>query len=459
MLLARTLPLLRPHFRRTSFFRAIAVVAIAGAGTGTGAMTGVVAHAQPLQVQPPRPQAPPPIAVRPTPLPQAQQDALVQRARETLKAGRAAEAIELGDKVLAGAPDNQAAMLVKIDALIALGDGRGALRAYDSFVNATGRDNVDLLATIARAQLKTLAQSTLIAVKVDALEALAAHGDAEAKATLQKQLKDDNTSRTAAEALARLGDKAAAKQLVQLASQAQGGQRAEAISVLATIKDAPAEALLREALKANDPALQAAAADVAAARGMKSLLPDLRQTAIKGIAQGQYRAAVALVALGDAAGRERVAEALASDIPDSRLSAASALRKAGDKSWVPRVEPLLTNPDGLNRYIAAEMLLPENRAAAMKVLHPATADPNPVIRAEVARILAESSLTDLSQLRPYLSDAAPRARLWAARGVLGKAANSAAAKPAPASSKPAAASKPSPAKKPAAAKKQAAPKP
>ena len=187
-------------------------------------------HGSSRPPQQPRPQAPPPIAARPTPLPQAQQDALVQRAREALKAGRAANAIELSDNVLSGAPDNQAAIGVKLDAMIALGDLRGALRAYDGFVSATGRDYAAVLAPIARAQLKALTQSTLIAVKVDALEALAAHGDAEAKTTLQTLMKDDNAGRPAAEALARLGDKAAAQRVVQLASQAQGGQRADAIA-------------------------------------------------------------------------------------------------------------------------------------------------------------------------------------------------------------------------------------
>jgi|EndMetStandDraft_5_1072996.scaffolds.fasta_scaffold52881_2 HEAT repeat protein len=398
------------------------------------AMAGVVmiAGVSPIgaaQQAPQGPIAPPMLSPKPTPLPKAQQDALVERARDALKSGRAANAIELSDSVLQGAPDNLAAMGVKIDATIALGDLRSALRAYDTFVQMTGRDDVTVLAPIARAHLKVLSQSTLIAVKIDALEALAAHGDAEAKTTLQTLLKDDNAGRPAAEALARLGDKAAAQRVVQLVSQAQGGQRAEAVRSLATLKDVPAEDIVREALKANDPALQAAGADVAAARGMKSLVPELRQTATTGIAQGQYRAAIALVTLGDSTGRERVAEALASDIPDSRLSAAAALRKNGDKSWVARVTPLLTNQDGLNRFFAAEMLLPEDRSAAMRVLHPATADPNPVIRAEAARILSQAPSTDISQLRPFLADPAPRARLWAAKGVLAKTAAADATKP------------------------------
>lgn len=441
MLLAR---ILFPSWRAS---RRAQIVAIAGAAAIAGVSSSSTAAAQqsaapqtPAQQVPQQPTqqsrplaTPPMMAPRPTPLPKAQQDALVQRARDALKSGRAANAIELSDNVLSGAPDNLAAIGVKIDAMIALGDLRGALRAYDGFVSTTGRDDVTVLMPVARAQLKVLTQATLISVKIDALEALALHGDAEAKTTLQTLMKDDSASRPAAEAMARLGDKAAAQRVVQLASQAQGSQRSEALRTLATIKDAPAEALVREALKANDPALQAAGADVAAARGMKTLLPELRQTAASGIAQGQYRAAIALVALGDSAGRERVAEALASDIPESRLSAAAALRKSGDKSWVVRVTPLLTNPDGLNRFFAAEMLLSEDRAGAMKVLHPATADPNPVIRAEASRILAEAASTDISQIRPFLSDPAPRARLWAAKGVLAKAAEKTAA---PAAAKP-----------------------
>jgi HEAT repeat protein len=443
MLLARLLS----RSSRASWRRFVIAIAGAAAIAGVPSIVTVSAAASPRSAdaadrqtppppppQLPRPQSPPRIAPRPTPLPQAQQDALVARARDALKAGRAANAIELSDNVLSGAPDNLAAIGVKIDALIALGDLRSALRAYDGFVSMSGRDSAAVLAPIARAQLKALTQATLLPVKIDALESLASHGDAEAKTTLQTMMKEEGTARPAAEALARLGDKAAAQRVVQLVSQAQGGQRADAVRALATIKDAPAEAVVREALKANDPALQAAGADVAAARGMKALVPDLRQTAATGIAQGQYRAAIALVALGDSTGKERVAEALASDIPDSRLSAAEALRKSGDKSWVARVTPLLTNPDGLNRFFAAEMLLTEDRAAAMRVLHPATADPNPVIRTEAARILAEASSTDISQLRPFLSDPAPRPRLWAAKGVLARV-------PAPAAA-PAAAAKP-----------------
>jgi HEAT repeat protein len=444
MLLARLLS----HSSRASWRRSF--VAIAGAAAIAG-VSPVSTHAQsqtpPPPPQLPRPQAPPPIAPKPTPLPQAQQDALVARARDALKAGRAANAIELSDNVLSGAPDNQAAIGVKIDALIALGDFRSALRAYDGFVSMSGRDSATVLAPIARAQLKTLTQATLLAVKIDALEALAANGDAEAKTTLQTLMKEEATARPAAEAVARLGDKAAAQRVVQLVSQAQGGMRAEAVRTLATIKDAPAEAVVREALKANDPALQAAGADVAAARGMKSLVPELRQTAANGIAQGQYRAAIALVSLGDSVGRERVAEALASDVPDSRLSAAEALRKSGDKSWVARVTPLLADPDGLNRFFAAEMLLTEDRGAAMKVLHPATADPNPVIRAEAARILAQAASTDISQLRPFLGDPAPRARLWAAKGVLARAAAPAAPAAAPAPAARAAKPKSKPARR------------
>ena len=167
----------------------------------------------------------PPIDSKPTPLPQAQQDALVQRARDALRAGRAAEAIELSEKVLAGSPDNQAAITVKVDAMIALGDLRGALRAYDGFVSATGVDHVRVIAPIARAQLKVLSQATLAAVKIDALEALAGFGDAEAKTTLQKLMKDETWPVPRSEAMARLGDKAAAQRVVQQASQAQGGQR------------------------------------------------------------------------------------------------------------------------------------------------------------------------------------------------------------------------------------------
>ena len=224
--------------------------------------------------------------------------------------------------------------------------------------------------------------------------------------------------------------------MVQLASQGQGGQRAEAIAALATIKDASVEAVVREALKADDPTLQAAGARVAAARGLKTLLPGCGRRRSRGSRRGnttrRLRSSRSVIApAANASPRRSPAMSPIRACPRRGRCRSPATANRGSRAW----KPLLANQDGLNRFIAAELLLPENRVAAMRVLHPATADPNPVIRAEAARILAESATTDLSQLRPFLADPAPRARLWAAKGVLAKTPAPA---PAPAAAAPAA---------------------
>ena len=73
------------------------------------------------------------------------------------------------------------------------------------------------------------------------------------------------------------------------------------------------------------------------------------------------------------------------------------------------------------------MLLATDRVAALKVLTPATTDPNFAIRAEVARILTADPAVEIRELRRLLRDGAPHVRLAAARALLTKAAPEASA--------------------------------
>ncbi len=87
--------------------------------------------------------------------------------------------------------------------------------------------------------MKVLSQATLISVKVDALEALASHGDAEAKTTLQTLMKDDNAGPAGGGSAGAAGRQAAAQRVAKLVSRRRADNAPTQTRMLATIKDAP----------------------------------------------------------------------------------------------------------------------------------------------------------------------------------------------------------------------------
>ena len=108
--------------------------------------------------------------------------------------------------------------------------------------------------------------------------------------------------------------------------------------------------------------------------------------------------------MGDARGDAMLQKALESDLPDLRLTAATALAERGPGPWVVAVQPVLANRDGLFRLQAAELLLPIDRAAAFRTLTEATTSDNVVVRNETARILSADPTTSVAELRRLLRD-------------------------------------------------------
>ena len=350
----------------------------------------------------------------------------VAKARAELAAGRAREAATLADTVLATSPTSLEAMTVKVEALIAL-DGRGpALDAYDAWAAAARREELPVLGRLARAELEALSTQGLAGIETDALVALAQQGEPTARTRLEKlawATPPTGAAWPAIIALARLGDQKARTRLLQGAREASGSGRAEAIRAMGDAGlTSGVEPILRETLATRDPMLQSAAAQTAAKLKLKSLVPDLQKTVQSGEQFAKFVAAVALAELGATGGETLIDAALASPAAEMRLEAARALRARRTARWPDTVRPLLADPDGLTRFKAAEMLLTIDRAAALKVLTPATTDPNFAIRTEVARILTEDPAIETPELRRLLRDGAPHVRLSAARVLLARGA-------------------------------------
>jgi hypothetical protein len=343
-------------------------------------------------------------------------------ARAALEAGDAAKALALVEPILAKEPGQPTAAAVKVDALLGLGQRDKALDAYDARFAAMKTEDVALLNRIAVAELEALQAEPLL--EVDALAALAARrGEAGTAARAKlKTFADANppTARSwpAIVALGRLGDAAAAARAAEAYRQSVGSGRVTALEAVIAAGGPRAEAILRDALGVRDAMVQSVAADGAATLGLKGLVPTLQTVAKDGEMFAKFSAAVALAELGASGGEALIQAAAASPAMDARFKAAKARKARGDKGWVEAVRPLLESTDVAVKYQAAGLLLETDRAAAMKVLHAGTVDPNPAVRMLVADVLATNATVPVAELRRLLRDGIPRVRLFAASGIL-----------------------------------------
>jgi HEAT repeat protein len=362
--------------------------------------------------QAPKGQAPPPVA------------AIVKEARDAERHGRFADAVSLADRILEKDPGHREAASIKIDAHLAAHNREAALGAYEQFVKASRADDTALLSPIAKAELQALsASSAMPMVSVLAQERLARTGDPSARANLVKAAKTERNAprgRIALLALARLGDRDALRDLEQLANESHGQARIIALQNLSRAPQSDAASLFRRSLGDRDPLVRVAALDGLAELQRVEAKTEIRTALTDTVSIVRLSAAVALRRMGDATVDDVLTQALKSALPDIRLVAARAFVEGADRTWVASIEPVLSNPDGLNRIHAAALLLrdKQTRKSAVEVLAKAGTDENPAVRAEAARVLAEDMATPASILRPLLRDPDLAVRLHAAVALL-----------------------------------------
>jgi HEAT repeat protein len=365
--------------------------------------------------------------------------AVVKSGREALTAGRLEQAIDLAERVLLRLPTFADASALKIDALFAARKPEQAIATYDEFFKANGREDPAVLAHVARGVLRQIGDTTDLAAPM-ALGALAAAGDAPARAALVKM----STSRDgvggdvlAREALARLGDANAISALVTQAASESPNTSASALKTIGELREARGKPAVMKVLNAphSNPLVQLTAVTAAGRLNMTEAKPAL----LKALKEGPYiirlQSAIALHEIGDTTGDQMLTEGLNAEFPDARLAVAQALAHpaatarpgssqsaagvgGSDQAWIASVKPLLSNRDALYRFSAAELLLPTDRSAALDVLKEGAVDKNPVIRNEVARIMAADAKADLAAIRPFLKDPSGWARVYAAQRLI-----------------------------------------
>lgn len=347
--------------------------------------------------------------------------AALGRAWTALAHGQQADAVRAADEALRINARSHDAIAAKIAAL-SVADAARALDTYEGWVKTT--DDVFLLDPIARGVLASIAAGGDTALQIAALEQLARAGT-EAARTRLAELRTKAQNHAAAAALARLGDAAAASKLVETVRS--GAVAPDAAPELLESAGSAAVPALRELLKHPVAPVRADAARALGRLGVTDAASDLRTAMADQNPLVSASAAVALTKLGDREGETRTKEMLESELPDFRLMAAEAYVGRGGGPWVNAIMPLLRDPNGLMRFQAAALIAPIDPDAVREVLVSGVSDPNPVIRGEAARVLADqiaskSVMTDLPSVRRLLRDRDPAVRLRAAEIVLGLAA-------------------------------------
>lgn len=344
--------------------------------------------------------------------------ASLARGWSALASAQPAAAVAEADRVLAISPRSHDGIALKTAALSRV-DVRRALDAYDQWSAAARRDDVFVIEPIAAAVLVEVAAKAVSdpRLRFEALEILARAGDGAARAQIAAASAAD-ASLAAAIAGAAVGDAPSIATLRRMAGSPDVPDKTAVVRALAASRDPAAAVTVASLLKDPSPVTRAAAATALGSLGAASAVAALRDALNDSSALVRSSAAVALHQLGDRSGETLLAAMLNSEVADLRLLAATAYRTEAAGPWSAAIKPLLNDPNGVNRFIAAELLARVDPEAARAAAATGLDSANPNIREEAARVVAIALPEDLAALRRLLRDTSPRVRLHAAHGVL-----------------------------------------
>jgi HEAT repeat protein len=349
-------------------------------------VTACVIVAAPVAAQAPRP---------------ASDAQTISRGWAAIAAGRFNEAVSLANGVLKRKPWSHAALSLKIEALSSGAQPVTALDVYEEWLPKAGR-NVDdrgLLEPVASGMLRALATDSDPRVRATALELLAGTGDDAALQALRKGSDDGDQSATLA--LVARGDAEAIATTQALIGAGTGRDNSAAIAALAGHGGIP-PALLETLIKDRVPMNRAAAARAVASNAGPTGTQALDELSRDPDPLVRMSVTLARAKNGDEKALADARAMLASEVPDVRLMAAEALSTTLPGESEQAVRPLLTNPDGLNRFRAAALVGRVDPLAVQAVLLEGLAQENPLIQQEAARLIAETLPGDLGLLRQLL---------------------------------------------------------
>jgi len=335
-------------------------------------------------------------------------------------AGQSENAARAADTVLGRRPWDRAALTLKIAALSAGAPLRG-LDAYEQWVAAGHKDDAALLEPVPIAILQEIAKAKDPELQREALTALSAARVPGAREGLSALSNSPENALALQVDAARGGDQTAMQSLIGAAATPTTATAAlaRALAGLGSSGEAGLLLLLQTAASPD--------ARAEAARALGAIKSDRALTTLQSLFDDtdprvRLSATVALGQLGDQRALDRVDQMLASNVPAVQIAAAQAWG-GRPGPWVPVIQMLLDNPDGVIRLDAASVIAPVDPAAARRVLEAGLSDLNPVIRLESAKALDAAvdmsrEAADIPTLRHRLRDADASVRLAVASTLL-----------------------------------------
>lgn len=340
---------------------------------------------------------------------------LLARGWAALAKGDLANAGKLANDAQQAAPGSAAALALAVEVELRRGGVRGALAGYEKWLGNRKVDEAYVLRRIAEALLRDAARPENAGVRLEALKALAADGDA----TAVQLLADQAAQGSAAEArlLASLGDERGVRALIaQLQSYPSG--KAPIVNALVDSRSqlaVPALVQLLGDMREEHRVLGAEALGRLGAREAVNRLKPLLQDPSFAV---RVAAAGALYRLEDSSGMPLLYKVLNSEHATVRLAAAEAMANGQDQTWLGAARELVRDPDPAVRLGAARLLAPYEREVAAATLAQLQQDGNLAIREEAGRIVARHIAGDFATLRGLLRSADPMTAVRAADRIL-----------------------------------------
>ncbi|SDW69166.1 HEAT repeat domain-containing protein [Nitrosomonas oligotropha] len=228
-------------------------------------------------------------------------------------------------------------------------------------------------------------------VRMSAANALGKIGDKAAVNALIHSLKDENSAvrSRAASALGEIGDKAAVDSLIHSLKDEDSIARWTAAEALGEIGDRAAVDPLIHSLKDENSAVRWTAAEALEIIGDKAAVDPLIHSLKDENSIVRWTAARALEKIGDKAAVDPLLHAFKDENSDARQTATKALGEIGDKAAVDPLIHALKDEDSVVRWTAAKALERIGDKAAVEPLIHALKDENSVVRWAAAKALGK----------------------------------------------------------------------
>jgi HEAT repeat protein len=340
---------------------------------------------------------------------------LVSQGWKMLSGGDAGQAAAHASNILITYPRSVAALSLLVEAEIVRAGTLAGLDAYERWLGVRKIEDGYVIRLVALSSLRDAAGSSDAGVRLEALKALAADGDAWAMTQLSAP---PNGGRPDVVTLASLGEERSVRALI--AQINTGFLSTKMIDALGQSRSPLAIPPLTKLLSDESPDHRAAAASalgrLAAKEAVVSLVPLVAESQPFPV---RFAAAGALHRLGNSEGTTFLRNNLGSQHETLRAQAAEELAAVpDDTSWVATVDALVVSRDPQVRVLAARLLARRDADRARSVLENLLSDQNPAIREAAGQALASEIPSDFALLRRSMRGGDARGRILAASRVL-----------------------------------------